>query len=98
MKFGFQMDPVHTLNHITDSTLPMILESQRRKNRNYIFSPSSLTFKKSSLYAQVKEIKFKNDKLNSYTLSSEKKLNLNALNCIFTVSYTHLTLPTIYSV
>ena len=41
MKFGFQMDPVHTLNHTTDSTLPMMLESQRRKNRNYIFSPSS---------------------------------------------------------
>ena len=83
MKFGFQMDPVSTLNHSTDSTLPMILESQKRKNQNYIFSPSSLTFKKSSLYAQAKEIKFKNDKLNSYTLSSEKKLNLNSLNYIF---------------
>ena len=70
MKFGFQMDPLHTLNHTTDSTLPMILESQRRKNRNYIFSPSSLTFQKRSLYAQVKEIKFKNNKLNSYKLSS----------------------------
>jgi glutathione synthase len=77
------MDPVHTLNHNTDSTLPMILESQRRKNQNYIFSPSSLTFKNSYLYAQVKEIKFKNEKLNSYTLSSEKKLNLNSLNYIF---------------
>ncbi len=83
MKFGFQMDPVHTLNHTTDSTLPMILESQRRKNQNYIFSPSSLTFKSGSLHAQAKEIKFKNDKLNSYTLSSERKLNLNSLNYIF---------------
>ena len=82
MKFGFQIDPVHTLNYDTDSTLPMILESQRRKNRNYVFSPSSLTFKKRSLYAQVKEIKFKNNKLNSYTLSSEKKLNLDSLNNI----------------
>ena len=61
MKFGFQMDPVHTLNYTTDSTLPMILESQRRKNQNYIFFPSSLSFKKSSLYAQAKEIKFKNN-------------------------------------
>ena len=83
MKFGFQMDPVHTLNHKTDSTLPLILESQKRKNRNYIFLPSSLTLIKGSLYAQVKEIKFKNDKLDSYTLSVEKKLNLNSLNYIF---------------
>jgi len=83
MKFGFQIDPVHTLNHDTDSTLPMILESQKRKNRNFIFSPRSLTFKKNTVYALVKEIKFKNNKLNSYIISSEKILNLNSLNCIF---------------
>ena len=83
MKYGFQIDPVHTLNHDTDSTLPMILESQKRKNRNFIFSPRSLTFKKNTVYALVKEIKFKNNKLNSYIISSEKKLNLNSLNCIF---------------
>ena len=83
MKFGFQIDPVHTLNHDTDSTLPMILESQKRKNRNFIFSPSSLTFKKNTVYALVKEIKFKNNKLNSHIISSEKVLNLNSLNCIF---------------
>ena len=83
MKYGFQIDPVHTLNHDTDSTLPMILESQNRKNRNFIFSPRSLTFKKNTVYALVKEIKFKNNKLNSYIISSEKILNLNSLNCIF---------------
>ena len=83
MKFGFQIDPVHTLNHDTDSTLPMILESQKRKNRNFIFSPRSLTFKKNTVYALVKEIKFKNNKLNSYIISSEKILNLNSLNYIF---------------
>ena len=83
MKFGFQIDPIHTLNHNTDSTLPMILESQKRKNRNFIFSPSSLTFKKNTVYALVKEIKFKNNKLNSYIISSEKILNLNSLSCIF---------------
>ena len=83
MKFGFQIDPVHTLNYDTDSTLPMIFESQKRKNRNFVFSPSSLTFKKNTVYASVKEIKFKNNKLNSYSISSEKILNLNSLNYIF---------------
>ena len=83
MKFGFQIDPVHTLNHDTDSTLPMILEAQKRNNKNFVFSPSSLTFKKNTVYALVKEIKFKNNKLNSFSISSEKILNLNSLNCIF---------------
>ena len=83
MKFGFQIDPVHTLNHDTDSTLPMIFESQKRKNRNYIFSPSSLIFKKNILYAEAKEIKFNNNNLSSYTVSKEKIVNLNSLNYIF---------------
>ena len=83
MKFGFQIDPVHTLNHDTDSTLPMILESQKRKNRNFIFSPSSLTFKNNTVYALATEIKFKNNKLNSYSISNEKIINLNSLNYIF---------------
>ena len=83
MKYGFQIDPVHTLNHDTDSTLPMIFESQKRKNRNFIFSPSSLIFKKNTLYAIVKEIKFKNDKLSSYSTGNEKILNLNSLSYIF---------------
>ncbi len=83
MNCGFQIDPLHTLNHDTDSTLPMILESQRRKNRNFIFSPVSLTFKKNTLYAYAKEIKFKNSKFSSYSIGSGKILNLNSLNCIF---------------
>ena len=83
MKYGFQIDPVHTLNYDTDSTLPLILESQKRQNRNFIFSPSSLTFKKNTLYALSKEIKFKNNKLSSYSVGSEKILNLNSLDYIF---------------
>ncbi len=83
MKCGFQMDPLEKLNITTDSTLPMILESQRRKNKNYIFNPISLSFKKNSVYAVVKEIKFKNNQLENYTLSSKKVLNLNSLNFIF---------------
>ena len=83
MKYGFQIDPVHTLNKDTDSTLPMIFESQMRKNRNFIFTPSSLTFKKNTIYATAKEIKFKSSKLSSYIISSEKTMNLNSLNYIF---------------
>ena len=77
------MDPIQNINFETDSTLPIIFESQKRKNQNYIFEPNSLSFKKNSVYALVKEIKFNNKKLNNYTLSNSLQLNLNALNYIF---------------
>ncbi len=83
MKFGFQMDPVQTLNLDTDSTLPLIFESQKRKNQNYIFSPSSLTFKENSIFVTAREIKFKTKKLSSYITNKEKILNLNSLSYIF---------------
>ena len=39
MKIGFQIDDIHVLNLKTDSTLPIILESQKRNNKNYYFLP-----------------------------------------------------------
>ena len=56
------------LNFKTDSTLPIILESQKRKNKNYYFLPSSLTYKNNSVYAEIREIYFKNNKLENYSL------------------------------
>ena len=57
MNVGFQIDEVGKLNHKTDSTLPIILESQKRKNKNFCFLPSSLTYKNNFVFASVKEIK-----------------------------------------
>ena len=59
MKIGFQIDDIHVLNLKTDSTLPIILESQKRNNKNYYFLPSSLTHKHNSVYAEIREIYFK---------------------------------------
>ena len=58
MKIGFQIDVIESLNVKTDSTLPIILESQKRKNKNYYFLPSSLTYKNGSVHAEIREIKF----------------------------------------
>ena len=36
MKVGFQLDPIESLNLKTDSTLPIIFESQKRKIEIFI--------------------------------------------------------------
>lgn len=83
MKIGFQIDAIKSLNFKTDSTLPLVLESQRRKNKNYYFLPSSLTFKNNAVYAEVQEIVFKNNKIEDYSLGKKKSINLETLEYIF---------------
>ena len=83
MKIGFQIDTIDTLNFKTDSTLPIILESQRRKNKNYYFLPSSLTFKNNAVFAEIQEIFFKNNKIENYSLGKKQTINLETLEYIF---------------
>tara|TARA_B100002019_G_scaffold291699_1_gene312636 strand:- start:1105 stop:2034 length:930 start_codon:yes stop_codon:yes gene_type:complete len=83
MNIGFQIDAVEKLNFKTDSTLPLILESHKRRNNNYYFLPSSLTYKENHLYAQVREISFKNNKLTSYVIGKEKQLRVDHFNYVF---------------
>ena len=51
MKTGFQMDLLSELNFKTDSTLPIIYESQKRKNTNYIYHPRELYLKNNKVFA-----------------------------------------------
>ena len=83
MNVGFQVDPIENLNSKTDSTLPLILESQKRKNKNFCFLPNSLTFKNNSVFAVVKEIIFKNGKIDNYTESRERSIKLSTMDYIF---------------
>ncbi len=83
MKIGFQIDEINKLNIKTDSSLPLILESQKRKNKNFYFLPSSLTYKNSLIYAQVREISFKNNKLSNFIISNERQVRIDNFNYIF---------------
>ncbi len=83
MNVGFQIDQIDKLNFKTDSTLPIILESQKRNNKNFCFLPSSLTYKNKFVFASVKEIKFRNNKLNSFSLGSSQIKKINTLDYIF---------------
>tara|TARA_B100000579_G_scaffold437452_1_gene466839 strand:- start:824 stop:1744 length:921 start_codon:yes stop_codon:yes gene_type:complete len=83
MKIGFQMDQLSLINFDTDSTLPIIYESQKRKNINYIFHPSDLYFKKNKVYAKANKIKFSSNKLSKYQLGTKQTLQLDSLDIIF---------------
>ena len=43
--------------------LPIILESQKRKIKIIIFCQARLTYKNGSVYAEIREINFKNNKI-----------------------------------
>ena len=83
MKVGFQLDPIESLNLKTDSTLPIIFESQKRKNRNFYYLPGSLTFKNNSVYAMTREVKFKKNNLNDFSLGKLQSTNLDKFDYIF---------------
>ena len=83
MKIGFQMDYISDLNFKTDSTLPIIFESQKRNNINYIYHPNEIIYKKNSTYAIGYPIKFLSSDFKKYNLGLKKTLLLNSLDYIF---------------
>ena len=95
MNIGFQIDAIEKLNFKTDSSLPIILESQKRKNKNFYFLPSSLTYKNNYLYAQAREIFFKNEKLENVMIGNEKQVRINQFHYVFITYYWELFIYTI---
>ena len=83
MNVGFQIDEINKLNIKTDSSLPLILESQKRKNKNFYFLPSSLTYKNNLVYAQAREISFKNNKLENYIVGKLKQVRVDNFKYVF---------------
>ena len=83
MKIGFQMDHIKDLNFLTDSTLPIIYESQKRKNVNYIFHPRELYLKNDKVFALANSISFSSSNYQKYKLGKKEKLLLDSLDFLF---------------
>ena len=83
MLISFQLDDLFSLNYKTDSTLPIIYESQKRGFKNYTFQPSDVFLKNNKVYASAKEIKFKSPSLNSFTLRKNKIFCLDKSDYLF---------------
>jgi len=83
MKIGFQMDLLSELNFKTDSTLPIIYESQKRKNINYIYHPRELYFKNNKVFALANPINFLSSNYQKYKVGKKEKLLLDSLDILF---------------
>jgi len=83
MKTGFQMDLLSELNFKTDSTLPIIYESQKRKNINYIYHPRELYLKNNKVFALANSISFSSSNYQKYKLGKKEKLLLDSLDFLF---------------
>ena len=53
MLVSFQIDHPDSLNYRTDSTLPIILESQKRGFKNYVFQPHNVFMNNKGIFASV---------------------------------------------
>ena len=83
MQAGFQMDDLSVLNFKTDSTLPIIYESQKRKNINYIYHPRELYLKNNKVFALANSISFSSSNYQKYKLGKKEKLLLDSLDFLF---------------
>jgi glutathione synthase len=83
MKIAFQMDDLSKLDFSTDSTIALIIESQIRGNKNYIYSPESLLVIKNEVFASVSSILFINNNKRNYKCSKKKFLKLSNMQIIF---------------
>ena len=83
MKIAFQMDDLSKLDFTTDSTIALIIESQIRGNKNYIYSPESLLVIKNEVFASVSNILFINNNKKNYKCGKKKILKLSNMQIIF---------------
>ena len=83
MQVSFQLDEPHSLNFKTDSTLPIIFESQKRGFKNFVFQPHNVFYREREIYALANQIHFKSKLLDSFSLSIPKLLNLNSSKFLF---------------
>jgi len=83
MNVAFQMDDLSKINFTTDSTIALILESQSRDNKNFIYSPDDLFIKNNEAFTSACLVTFNNKDFSKYKCSKKKIINLSSMNFIF---------------
>jgi glutathione synthase len=83
MNVAFQMDDLSKINFTTDSTIALILESQSRDNKNYIYSPNDLFIKNNEVFTSACLVIFNNKDFSKYKCAKKKIINLSNMNFIF---------------
>ena len=77
-----QGDALQTMNPKTDTTLLLALEAQKRNYKIYYYETKNLTFLNNDVYALSKEVEFKEDKKNFYSIKGSRFLKLSKANFV----------------
>ena len=72
-----QADAIEKINPLTDTTLLLAQEAQKRKYQIYWFEPKDLSLIRKKLLAKVKKIKFLKDKKKFYTVEKQKRFDIS---------------------
>ena len=79
---AIQGDALQTMNPKTDTTLLLALEAQKRNYKIYYYETKNLTFLNNDVYALSKEVEFKEDKKNFYSIKGSRFLDLSKANFV----------------
>ena len=74
---AIQADAIEKINPLTDTTLLLAQEAQKRKYQIYWFEPKDLSLIRKKLLAKVKKIKFLKDKKKFYTVEKQKRFDIS---------------------
>ena len=74
---AIQADAIEKINPLTDTTLLLAQEAQKRKYQLYWFEPKDLSLIGKKLLAKVKKIKFLKDKKKFYTVEKQKRFDIS---------------------
>ncbi len=77
------MDDLSKINFLTDSTISIIIESQLRGNKNYIYLPEDLIIQNNEVYALSRKISFNIKEPKNYKITPKKILKLSNMKIIF---------------
>ena len=77
---AIQADAIEKINPLTDTTLLLAQEAQKRKYQIYWFEPKDLSLIGKKLLEKIKKIKFFKDKKIFYTVEKQKDLTFQKLN------------------
>ncbi len=81
-KVAIQMDPFHTLNPATDTTLLLIHEAMRRGYQLYSYAPVHLCLEMGMVMAYVHPVRLDNTSKSGFTSGPAERIWLSEMDVI----------------
>jgi len=78
---AIQADSINKVNLLTDTTILLALEAQKKKYKIYWYQTKDLSYQKGNIFAEAEHVKLYENKQKFYKIINKKKINLS--NCNF---------------